>query len=234
MLVGTLINAITIVIASIAGLLVGSRMSESMREALINVLGLPVLLIGIIMALKTENVLIPTLSVVVGTIIGEAVGIERMLERFGSKVEKRFGRGRFSEGFVGATLLYCVGPMAVLGPIQEGLTGDISLLLAKSMLDGVASIALASALGVGVAFSSISVILYQGFFALLASQISSFSFVTDSIINEFTATGGLLIIGIGINLLDLRKLRVGNMLPSLIFAPLIVFLSTNQVVIPVT
>lgn len=233
MLVGTLINAITIVIASIAGLLVGSRMSESMREALINVLGLPVLLIGIIMALKTENVLIPTLSVVVGTIIGEAVGIERMLERFGSKVEKRFGRGRFSEGFVGATLLYCVGPMAVLGPIQEGLTGDISLLLAKSMLDGVASIALASALGVGVAFSSISVILYQGFFALLASQISSF--VTDSIINEFTATGGLLIVGIGINLLDLRKLRVGNMLPSLIFAPLIVsFLSTKQVVIPVT
>ncbi|WP_290597173.1 MULTISPECIES: DUF554 domain-containing protein [unclassified Archaeoglobus] len=221
MLVGTLINAATIVIASIAGILVGSRMKDEVRKALMNVLGLPVLLIGISMGLKTENVLIPTLSIVAGTIAGELIGIERWLENFGVRVERRFGRGKFSEGFVGATLLYCVGPMAILGPIQEGLTGDISVLLAKSMLDGVASIALASALGIGVAFSSVSVLLYQGFFAVLASELSRV--VTESMINELTATGGLLIMGIGINLLELKKLRVGNMLPALVIAPLIVY-----------
>lgn len=219
MITGTLINAATIVVASIAGILAGSAISEEIRKSIMNVLGLPVLLIGITMALKTQNVLVPTISIVAGTIVGEVLGIERWLERLGNRVEKRFGKGKFSEGFVGATLLYCVGPMSILGPIQEGLTGDMSLLLAKSMLDGVASIALASALGIGVAFSALSVLLYQGFFALLAVQISPY--MTESVINEFTATGGLLIMGIGINLLELRKLRVGNMLPALVFAPLI-------------
>ncbi len=219
MITGTLINAATIVVASIAGILAGSVISEEIRKSIMNVLGLPVLLIGITMALKTQNVLVPTISIVAGTIVGEVLGIERWLERLGNRVEKRFGKGKFSEGFVGATLLYCVGPMSILGPIQEGLTGDMSLLLAKSMLDGVASIALASALGIGVAFSALSVLLYQGFFALLAVQISPY--MTESVINEFTATGGLLIMGIGINLLELRKLRVGNMLPALVFAPLI-------------
>ncbi len=219
MITGTLINAATIVVASIAGILAGSTISEEIRKSIMNVLGLPVLLIGITMALKTQNVLVPTISIVAGTIVGEVLGIERWLERLGNRVEKRFGKGKFSEGFVGATLLYCVGPMSILGPIQEGLTGDMSLLLAKSMLDGVASIALASALGIGVAFSALSVLLYQGFFAVLAVQISPY--MTESVINEFTATGGLLIMGIGINLLELRKLRAGNMLPALVFAPLI-------------
>lgn len=223
MLTGTLINAAAIVIASLAGILIGSRIGEEVRKSIMNVLGIAVMLIGISMGLKTENVLIPTLSVVAGTIVGEMVGIERWLENLGDRVERRFGRGKFSEGFVGATLLYCVGPMAILGPIQEGLTGDISVLLAKSMLDGIASLALASALGIGVAFSSISVILYQGFFALLASELSRV--VTDSMINELTATGGLLIMGIGINLLELKKLRVGNMLPALVIAPLVVYLT---------
>lgn len=223
MLTGTLINAAAIIVASLAGILVGSRIGEVVRKPIMNVLGVAVMLIGISMGLKTENVLIPTLSVVVGTIVGEIVGIERWLENFGDRVERRLGKGKFSEGFVGATLLYCIGPMAVLGPIQEGLTGDISVLLAKSMLDGIASLALASALGIGVAFSSISVILYQGFFALLASELSRV--VTDSMINELTATGGLLIIGIGINLLELKKLRVGNMMPALVIAPLVVYLT---------
>lgn len=220
MITGTITNAVTVVIASAVGIAIGSRLSESMRNAIINVLGLAVLLIGISMALETKNVLIPTISVVAGTALGEIMGIEDALQKFGDRVERRLGRGRFSEGFVAATLLYCVGPMAILGPIQEGLTGDISVLMAKSLLDGVASVALASALGVGVAFSSLSILIYQGFFSLLAAQLSSI--VTETIIAEFTSTGGLLIMGIGINLLELRKLRVGNMLPALIFAPLIV------------
>ena len=219
MLTGTVINAAAVVIASMVGILIGSKFSESMRNAIINVLGLAVLLIGIKMALQTENVLIPTLSIVAGTAVGEILGIENALQKFGDGVERRFGSGRFSEGFVAATLLYCIGPMAILGPIQEGLTGDISILVTKSLLDGVASIALASALGVGVAFSALSILVYQGFFSLLAVQLNSL--VTERIIAELTSTGGLLITGIGINLLELRKLRVGNMLPALIFAPII-------------
>lgn len=215
---GTLVNSASVLVASIAGILIGERLNDGLRGALMNVLGLPVILIGLQMAFKTENVLIPTLSIALGVIIGELLGIEDKLERAGRALEMRLKRGRFTEGFVTATLLYCVGPMAILGPIQEGLTGDSSILLAKSMLDGVASIVLASALGIGVAFSALSVLLYQGFFFLLAFQLSSL--MSEAMINEFTATGGLLIVAIGINLLELRKLRVGNMLPALLIAPL--------------
>jgi len=215
---GTLVNSASVLVASIAGILIGERLNERLRGALMNVLGLPVILIGLQMAFKTENVLIPTLSIALGVILGELLRIEDKLERVGRALEMRLKRGRFTEGFVTATLLYCVGPMAILGPIQEGLTGDSSILLAKSMLDGVASIVLASALGIGVAFSALSILLYQGFFFLLAFQLSSL--MSEAMINEFTATGGLLIVAIGINLLELRKLRVGNMLPALLIAPL--------------
>lgn len=217
MMIGTIINAVTVILSSLLGMVIGSHLNERIRNAIINVLGLAVLLIGIKMALETKNVLIPTLSIVVGTAMGELIGIEKALESFGDRVERRLGKGRFSEGFVTATLLYCVGPMAILGPIQEGLTGDYSILMAKSLLDGVAAIALASALGIGVAFSSISILVYQGFFAFLASQVGGI--VNEEIIAEFTATGGLLIMGIGINLLELKKLRVGNMLPALVVSP---------------
>jgi|Deesub1362B_J571_1020462.scaffolds.fasta_scaffold00070_89 hypothetical protein len=222
-MIGTLINAGSILAASFLGILIGERLNESIRKALMNVLGLPVILIGLKMAFETDNILIPTISIALGTVIGEFIGIERGLESIGERIERRVRRGRFTEGFVTATLIYCVGPMAILGPIQEGLTGDNSILLAKSMLDGVASIALASALGIGVAFSSLSVLLYQGFFSLLALQISSL--MNEAMIHEFTATGGLLIVGIGINLLELRKLKVGNMLPALVIAPLIAFVT---------
>jgi len=215
---GTLINSLTILIASLIGLAVGSKLGEEIRRAIVNVLGLAVMLIGIRMALQTENILVPTLSVVIGTAVGELSGIEKGLEAIGNRFEGRM-KGKFSEGFVAATILYCVGPMAILGPIQEGLTGDMSILLAKSLLDGVASIALASALGAGVALSSLSVFIYQGFFALLAAHISGL--ITENIVKELTSTGGLLIMGIGFNLLEIKKLRVGNMLPSLIFAPII-------------
>jgi hypothetical protein len=220
-MIGTLINAATIVVASIAGIAIGSRMGENLRKSLMNALGLPVMLIGLSMALKMENFLIITASIMLGTATGELVKIETHLENFGKRVEERFKGGRFAEGFVTSTLLYCVGSMAIVGPIQEGLTGDYSILLAKSMLDGVASIALASTLGIGVAFSSISVLIYQGVFTSLASFISPY--MSEHVVNELTATGGLLIFAIGINLLEIRKIRVGNMLPSLLFAPVLAF-----------
>ncbi|AEA47911.1 DUF554 domain-containing protein [Archaeoglobus veneficus] len=218
-MLGTLINAATVLAASAAGILIGSRMPERMRESLMNALGLPVMLIGLSLALKMENFLVITASMLLGTAAGEAMGIEARLEAFGRRVEEKFKGSKFAEGFVASTLLYCVGPMAIIGPIQEGLTGDMSVLLAKSMLDGIASIALASTLGVGVAFSSLSVLAYQGFFSVIASFISPY--MTEHVVNEISATGGLLIVAIGMNLLEIRKLRVGNMLPALLFAGII-------------
>ncbi len=222
-MIGTLVNAATIVVMSFVGLLIGSRLSERLKDKLMIALGLAVMLIGMSMALKMQNFLVVTASVVIGTAIGEVLGIEQKLENFGKRVEARFRGSKFAEGFVTSTLLYCVGSMAIVGPLQEGLTGDYSLLLAKSMLDGIASIFLASTLGIGVAFSSISVLIYQGSFTLLASLISPY--MTDSVVRELTATGGLLVFAIGINLTGLKRIDVGNMLPALFIAPLLTHLT---------
>ena len=221
-MLGTLINAVTIVLASITGVIIGSRLKEEMRDALISALGLAVLLIGLSMALKTQNVLVVTASILIGTAAGEVIGIERWLEGCAMRVENRFKGSRFADGFVSSTLLFCVGSMAIVGPIQEGLTGDISILLAKSMLDGIAAIALASTLGIGVMFSSLSVLVYQGFFTVLASSLSSYA--TQQIVTEVTATGGLLITAIGLKLLRIRDLRVGNMLPAIFVTPFVYLL----------
>jgi hypothetical protein len=218
-MIGTVINAVTIVVMSFVGMAIGTKLKLEIKEKLMNALGLAVILIGLSMALKMENFLIVTASMVTGTAIGEITGIESYLERTGKRLEEKFKGSKIAEGFVTSTLLYCVGSMAIVGPIQEGLTGDYSILLAKSMLDGVASVFLASTMGVGVAFSSLSVLLYQGTFTFLASLISPY--MTPHVINELTATGGLLIFAIGINLTGLRKIEVGNMLPALLIAPIL-------------
>lgn len=220
-MLGTIINATIIVIASLVGMLLGSRFNETLKNALIQALGLVVLLIGVSMALKTENVLILTASILLGTAIGETIKIENWLERMGARIERKFKGSKFAEGFVSSTLLFCVGSMAIVGPIQEGLTGDTTILLTKSMLDGVAAVALSSTLGIGVMFSSISVLVYQGFFTLLASFISPY--MTQHVVAEITATGGLLIMAIGLKLLEIKNLKVGNMLPALIVAPLLAY-----------
>jgi hypothetical protein len=163
-----------------------------------------------------------TLSILIGTAFGEIIGIERRLENFGLRVERRFEGSRFAEGFVTSTLLFCVGSMAIIGPIQEGLTGDYSILLTKSMLDGVAAIALSSTLGIGVLFSSISVFLYQGFFTIFAVLTSGM--IPEEIVTEITATGGLLIMAIGLRLMEIIDMKPGNMLPSLIISPLALYI----------
>jgi len=218
-MLGTIINSATIVLASVIGILLGSRLNDNLKEAIVSALGLAVLLIGMSMALKTENILVVTASILVGTAIGEIVGIERWLERGASHIESRFKGSKFADGFVSSTLLFCVGSMAIVGPIQEGLTGDISILLAKSMLDGIAAVALSSTLGIGVLFSSISVLVYQGFFTFLDASLSPYA--TQAIVTEVTATGGLLITAIGLKLLKLRDLRVGNMVPAIFVNPFI-------------
>ncbi len=220
--IGTIINSATIVVASLFGLLIGSRLNENLRNALMRSLGLVVVLIGLMMAIKTNEIVLLTVSILIGTAMGEIAEIERRLEDLGKRVEKRFESSRFAEGFVSATLLFCVGSMAIIGPIQEGLTGDYSLLVTKSMLDGVAAVALASTLGIGVLFSSVSVLLYQGFFTLLA--VVTAGMVPEEIVNEITATGGILIVAIGLRLMGIVDMKPGNMLPSLLVSPILVYL----------
>jgi len=184
---------------------------------------------GLQMFLKTENPLIVLGSLLIGTLLGEWWKIEEGLQNLGKFLEQRFSRegedgsNTFVRGFLTASLLFCVGPLTILGSIQDGLTGDYNLLAVKSVLDGFASLAFASTLGMGVMFSTIVILVYQGGISLLAAQLNSI--VTPSMMNELTATGGVILVGLAISsLLEIKSIRVGNMLPGLAVAPLIVWI----------
>ncbi len=225
---GTIINITAIIAGSAIGLLFGARLSDQLKSTLISGMGLFLIAMGLQMFLKTENSLIVLGALIAGTLLGEWWRIEDGLHKLGIFLEQKFSReeddgsNRFVRGFLTASLLFCIGPIAILGSIQDGLSGDFNLLVVKSVIDGFASIAFASALGIGVAFSSLIILVYQGGISLLAGQLNAI--VTTSMMNELTATGGILLIGIGIsNLLEIKKIRVGNMLPSLLIAPLIVW-----------
>ena len=225
---GTFINVIAILIGSGIGLLFGSRLSDRFKSTMLSIMGIFTVTVGIQMFLKTENMLIVLGALVLGAILGEWLKIEDWLKNFGIWIEKRISggsestSGRFVRGFLAASVLYCTGPMAVLGSISDGLSGDYLTLSIKSVLDGLLSIAFSSALGVGVAFSALPVFSYQGMITLLAAQLNAI--VSPPMMNEMTATGGILLIGIGIsNMLELKKIRVGNVIPALAIAPAIVY-----------
>ena len=226
---GTLINAAAVITAGVLGTLLGDRLPERVRQTVMAGIGLTTLLIGAQMALKTGHLLIVLGSIVVGAVVGELLNIDLGLERLGRFLESRLGRlklpgfgesGAFTRGFVTASLVFCVGPMAIVGSIQDGLTGDYQTLAVKSMLDGFAALAFSSSLGLGVPFSALSVLLYQGALSLGAGSLKSL--LTDPMINEMTATGGILILGIGLQLLEIRRIRVANILPAVALAPLAV------------
>ena len=234
---GTLINIATILIGSIAGLFFGSRLPERVRETVVAGLGVFTGAIGIQMFLETENAIIVLGSILAGGILGEWLQIETHLSQIGSYLEKQVSRRtqsaahraddqtnsreRFIQGFLTASLLFCVGPMTILGSIQDGLTGDYQLLAIKSVLDGFASLAFASTLGIGVIFSALTVLVFQGGISLLAVQAQAA--ITPAMMNEMTATGGLLLIGLAISsLLEIKPIRAGNFLPALVLAPLLV------------
>lgn len=210
------------------GLLVGSRLPERVRQTVIAGLGLFTAAIGIQMFIKTENAIIVLGSLLVGGLFGEWWRIEEGLKGLGGYFERRFTRtqenaegSRFIKGFLTASLVFCVGPMTILGSIQDGLTGDYSLLTIKSVLDGFAALAFASSLGVGVLFSIPVILIYQGGLSLLAAQAQAIT--TPAMMTEMTAVGGVLLFGIAVSsLLEIKPIRVGNFLPSLIIAPLIV------------
>ena len=225
---GTFINVAAVLIGGAFGLLFGARLPERVRQTVIAGLGLFVAAIGVQMAIKMKQPLIVLGGLLIGGILGEWWRIEDGLRRLGAWLEMRFTTGsseekssRFIRGFLTASLVYCIGPLAILGSIQDGLTGDYSLLAIKSVLDGFASLAFASSLGVGVLFSSLVILVYQGSLSLLAAQAQAV--ITPAMTNEMTAVGGILLVGIAISsLLEIKPIRVGNFLPALVIVPFIV------------
>lgn len=222
-MLGTIVNTVAIIAGSLIGLLFRGGIPEKYRVTIMQALSLAVILIGIKMALKTEGILLVIFSLVIGSLIGEFVRIEDRLETLGRIFETRFSKAGngLAKGFVVTSLIFCVGSMAIVGALESGLTGNHQTLFAKSALDGLSSIIFASSFGIGVLFSSVSVFLYQGFITLTATFIKPF--LIGEVINQMSAVGGLLIMAIGINLLEIQKIKVGNMLPA-IFIPLVYYI----------
>lgn len=227
---GTLLNIATVLIGGMIGLLFGARIPERFKSTVIAGMGLFTAAMGLQMFLKTTNPLIVLGALLIGALLGEWTRIEDGLQNLGGFLERRFARddsaegsARFIRGFLTASLLFCVGPMTILGSIQDGLTGDYNLLAVKSVLDGFAALAFASTLGIGVLFSVIVILVFQGGISLLSVQLSAI--VTDPMMAEMTATGGVILIALAVSsLLEIKKIRVGNFLPALFVAPLIVWI----------
>jgi uncharacterized membrane protein YqgA involved in biofilm formation len=221
---GTLVNTATVIIGSLIGLAIGSRFTEKIKTIVLQALGLCTLLIGMKMAFKTDSILLVICSLALGGITGELLKIEDGLEKIGEMIKRnvKSESGTFVLGFVTASLVFCVGPMTIVGSIQDGISGNADTLYAKSMLDGFASIAFASSLGVGVFFSFLTVLIFQGALTILGSQLAFL--VEPSILNELTATGGLMILGIGFYLLDIKRIKVGNFLPALVYVVILALL----------
>ncbi len=219
-MLGTTVNAIAIVIGSLAGLAVKGGLSQRYQRILMQAVGLSVVLVGIKSAMSSDSLLFIIGCMVVGGLVGEGLQIERRLEWLGRFLEMRFGntKGTLAKGFIAATLLFCVGSMAIVGSLESGISGNHETLFAKSILDGVTSLVLSSTLGVGVLFSSVSVFLYQGLITVMATLISPL--LSDAVISHISAVGGLLILGIGITLLEIKTIKVGNLLPA-VFMPLV-------------
>lgn len=230
-MIGTILNIVTVLIGGAVGLVFGARLPERVRSTIIAALGLFTLGIGLQLFLETTNAIIVLISLLIGAVTGELLQIEARLNRLGGWLERRFAadnagasrQGRFVQGFVTASLVFCVGPMTILGSIQDGLSGDFQLLAIKSVLDGFAAMAFASTLGIGVLFSVLVILVYQGGLTLLAGLAQSV--ISTNMIAELTAVGGLLLIAIAISsLLEIKTIRVANLLPALLYAPLIVYL----------
>lgn len=225
-LLGTIINALSIIVGSTLGLGI-NRVSEKYKETIMHGIALVVILIGLQMAFQTEVIIVVLLSMLSGALIGELINLDSLLNKVGHKISYYFTRGKntsnVTEAFISATLIFVIGAMAILGALDSGLRGDHEILYTKSILDGFTSLILTSTLGFGVILAAIPVFLYQGTIALLASQIVSIfpEQLLDGLINELTAVGGLLIVAIGLNILNLTKIRIANLLPSIITVLLI-------------
>lgn len=223
-LLGTLVNAAAIIVGALVGRLL-SRIPDSIRQTVMQGIGLAVILLGIKMSLGTNNFLLMIVSIVLGAIIGEVIGIEKGLNRLGQWLERKLGgskEGSIATGFVTATLVYCIGAMGVLGAMDSGLRDNHDILFTKALIDGFSAIIFSSTLGIGVLFSAVPVFVYQGLIAVLSTQIYNVvsQATLDAMLVELTAVGGLMIIAIGINVLEIKRIHVANMLPALVIAAL--------------
>ena len=205
---GTLVNSGAILAGSLVGLAVGRHISERLKTIVMQALGLSVMLIGLQMALTGKDIIMTIGCLLIGAVTGEVINIENWLERMAERLKARFrsDSSTFVQGFVSASLLYLTGAMMIVGSIQDGTVGDPHTLYVKSLLDGVASVALASSLGVGVAFSAVAVLIVQGAITLMAGQLLFLR--SPAVLDAVAATGGVLILAIGINLLDLKQIAI--------------------------
>ena len=219
-MIAVIANTVAILVGGFLGLLFGNKIKQDYSKTIMCGLGICTMVIGITGAITTENILLVILCLVIGTILGEWLNIEKRLDSAGEWLKRRVAKnrgGRFTEGFVTASLLFCVGSMAVMGSLDAGIRGDYSTIFTKSSLDGVMSVTFAATMGVGVLFSALSIFVYQGALTLLAGLVEPL--LSVEAIGEMSAVGGILLIGTGINILGLTKerIRVGNMLPALLF-----------------
>ncbi len=229
-MIGTLVNTGAVVAGSLVGMAVKSRLPEKFVNVVFQAIGLFTLAIGISMSLRSDRMLVVVLSLVVGTVIGQWVDIDRHIQRFSDYLQRKSGQKndtipsgehsrRFTEGFITATMLFCVGSMAILGAIEDGMGQTPAILYTKSLMDGISSIILASTFGVAILFSSVPMLLYQGAITLFAA--SMMHLMTESMIADLTAVGGVLLIGLGITILKIKELKITNMLPALVVVVLL-------------
>ncbi len=225
-MLGVLVNVVGIVFGGLVGTIFKKNVSEKISTAILSAIGLCVTYIGISGVLKGENTLVEIVSMVIGTAIGTAIDIDDKINRLGRFVENKFNKGEkkvsLAEGFVSASLLFCIGSMAVVGSLNAGILHDYEMLYTKSLLDMVSAAMLASSLGIGVVLSGASILLVEGSITLLATFLSNV--LTDSAVTEMTCVGSLLIVAIGLNLTGISKFKVANYMPAIIFAPILLWL----------
>lgn len=222
-MLGTVVNSLAVVIGGMIGIFFRNVIPEKLSDSLLKASGLAVMAVGIKLILAGDNLTLLILSIIIGTVTGELINIEGRLDNFGALVESKIKnkQSNVALGFVTCTLIYCVGSMAIVGSIQSGLSGNHEILFSKALLDGIMSVSMAVSMGIGVVFSSISILIYQGTITLLAGFMQSL--LSDVVVNEMTAVGGVLIMAIGLNFLEIKRIKVGNMLPA-IFLPILYYL----------
>ena len=218
-LLGSLVNGAAVVVGGLVGLFAGKLLPERLRGSLMSALSLMTIGIAVPGLLKSSNALIPIISMVAGTLIGELLDIDTAVTRLGEKFQKKLSGSSVTQGFVTGSLVFAVGALAIMGPLESGLQHQHSLLISKAVIDGVASVVFASTMGLGVALSGVTVFAVEGSIALLASLVAPF--LGEAVVNEITFVGSLLIVGISLNLLGLTKLRILNMVPAILLPVLL-------------
>lgn len=222
-MIGTVVNTLAVVVGGTFGLLFKNIIPEKITEALLKAISLAVIAIGVKLSFLGENLTLLIASMIIGTTIGEYINIEAKLDKIGAFIENKMKNkvNNVAAGFVASSLLCCVGSMSVIGSIQSGLSGNNEILFSKSVIDLISSVSLAASMGAGVIFSALSIFVYQGTITILAGLLQSL--LSDVIVNEMTAIGGIIIMGIGLNFLEIKRIKVGNLLPS-IFLPIIYYM----------